>query len=556
MTNILTFEKNAEFYYNRHLKAFEKGEFIDALSNIRYAIDKDPDNDEYQFCLAETLTEMDLFEEANCILFKLLEKGQKFNGDVMFDIAANLFNMGDYEKAEETFSHYITEYPEGSRIEDARDAFDLLSNAHQEEEPIKDATMESANNGKLLLDSGRFQEAIEVMEPLAKNNPRAAFLQNNLSLAYFCVGDTEKAIETSERMLRLQPRNIHTICNLAIFHSTFDSESAVRYCRLLDNVKTEDEADFNKMLLTFCEVGIHDRAYEIAKQLIALSPYDKRLLFIYAAACANTGRLSDSVDAYMKMLYIDPRDTIALYYKNNVQRAYEADPNGISPQQYVYQVPLNEIHRRLGYLHEQSSAGERNMRMLWEEDEYFVNTIIWGLYFSDYEIKKVCGDIICAFNDKKADDILRKYIMDSFEPDIVKSDLFITMSRYGYKQPYLAYIGGKLAEVRVGSFDTTLDMTKGNSELLKLIAEADICKNDADFLREIIDIVGQYYYAQERRPKFVNKNAWAAAFVFYTMQLHGMGACTLGYVCDIFSAADTSVKRCLRLIEKSLGDNL
>ena len=185
---VLKFEKNADFYFNRHLKAFDKGDLIDSLSNIRSAIEKDPTNSEYQFYLAETLSEMFLYEDSNYILFKLLEKNERFDGDVVFDIAVNLFNLGDYDKSEETFLKYISDYPDGTRIEDAQEAYELLLESHQEQPPIiKDATLESANLGKKLLDSGKFAEAVDIMTPLAKNNPGAAFLQNNLALAHFCL---------------------------------------------------------------------------------------------------------------------------------------------------------------------------------------------------------------------------------------------------------------------------------------------------------------------------------------------------------------------------------
>lgn len=143
---VLKFEKNADFYFNRHLKAFDKGDLIDSLSNIRSAIEKDPTNSEYQFYLAETLSEMFLYEDSNYILFKLLEKNERFDGDVVFDIAVNLFNLGDYDKSEETFLKYISDYPDGTRIEDAQEAYELLLESHQEQPPIiKDATLESAS---------------------------------------------------------------------------------------------------------------------------------------------------------------------------------------------------------------------------------------------------------------------------------------------------------------------------------------------------------------------------------------------------------------------------
>ena len=70
---VLNFNKNADYYFNRHLKAFDEGDLLTSLSNIRCAIEKDPKNDEYKLSLAETLCEMGNYEESNYVLFGLLE---------------------------------------------------------------------------------------------------------------------------------------------------------------------------------------------------------------------------------------------------------------------------------------------------------------------------------------------------------------------------------------------------------------------------------------------------------------------------------------------------
>lgn len=554
VSKVLTFEKNSTFYYNRYEKAFDKGDMIQALVSIRSAIEKEPDNAEFRFNLAEILTEMELFEEANYELIKLLTDGKTLEGNVIFAIGANLFNLGDYEKAQETFQNYLNQYPSGAYIADAAQTCEIISEILAETPPIKDAALEVANHGKQLLDSGEFTQAIQVMEPLAKKNPRASFLQNNLSLAYFCVGDTDKAISLSKRMLEYQPKNIHTICNLAIFHSTFDKDEAIRYCELLNDITTDEPADLSKMLLTFCEVGLHERAYDTAKQMLLISPYEKWLLFIYASACANTGRLGEALNTYLKILHINPEDTITQYYKSEVQKAYEKNPTMVIPLQYIYQVPFSEIQRRLSYLHEQSSIGERNMRMLWETDDTFTNLVIWGLYFSDFDIKKVCGEIICAFYDKKAENVLRKYLMDSNEPDVIKNDILITMEHFGYKQPFIANMNGKLAEVHVSNMNYPYISLPSIKELLDLIADYEPCRKDKQLFITILEFIDMYYKSPDATARFVNKPAWAAAFSFYVINHVYDMPLLLGDVCQDFSANEASVKRCLTLIEKIIGE--
>ena len=78
--------------------------------------------------------------------------------------------------------------------------------------------------------------------------------------------------------------------------------------------------------------------------------------------------------------------------------------------------------------------------------------------------------------------------MDSLEPDTIKSELFITMNKFGYKQPYLAYICGKLAEVRVGSIDAPQGLNKSSTEVLTMLAENEPCSNNAVLLQQVVEI--------------------------------------------------------------------
>lgn len=554
---VLNFNKNADYYFNRHLKAFDEGDLLTSLSNIRCAIEKDPKNDEYKLSLAETLCEMGNYEESNYVLFGLLEKGEKFSGDVVFDIAVNLFNLGDYAKAKETFYNFIEEYPQSDRLEDAQDAYELICDdlLCGQNEPVKDVTLESANKGKQLLDEGRFDEAIKIMQPIAKNNPQAAFLQNNLALAYFCSGDKKNAIEISKAMFERQPKNVHTICNLAIFHSHDEPAKAKEYCELLDDIETENEADLHKMLLTYCEVGLHEKVYDTAQKLLDFAPYDNRLIFIYAAACSNLGKLAKAIDAYVKILKIDPKDTVAQYYKNKIQRIFDADPYVCVLQEYTYEVPLSEIHERLNYLHRQSARGELNMRLLWTGDEYFSSLLVWGLYFSDPDIKRACAQIIAAFNDERSNEILRRYLMDSSEPDEIKNEIFVNMNKIGYKQPYLSYINGKLAEVRVGAVNSSPAVANENEDLLKLISKSELILKEPLVLSGVISILDKYLNSEKPNKKFLNKEAWAAAFIYCALKDNTIDNNTLYDILkEEYGVSSASLSRCIRLINNAIGE--
>ena len=195
------------------------------------------------------------------------------------------------------------------------------------------------------------------------------------------------------------------------------------------------------------------------------------------------------------------------------------------------------------------------MRELWENDPTFRNTLVWGLHFMDPGIKHVCAELIAAFRDERADDVLRRFLMDSSEPDELKNDLFIVMSRLGYKQPYLAYISGKLAEVRVGEMDAPSGISRSSAEMLQMIASSELCSDDPELLRGVAQTVNRYLSALDKPARMVNKKAWAAAFIYYTLLEGGYpGDITLGIICRQLGAQEISVVRCLKLISACLGE--
>jgi len=98
--------------------------------------------------------------------------------------------------------------------------------------------------------------------------------------------------------------------------------------------------------------------------------------------------------------------------------------------------------------------GNRNdIFNLWQENDRFEAMLTWGLEFGDLFIKRAVSEIISGFGDKKAEEKLKSYILNADQPDDVKNEIFILLKRMGVQEPYIAYIGGNIVEVKVGMAD-------------------------------------------------------------------------------------------------------
>ena len=64
-TKIVSFERDADYYFLKYQRQMDRGAYLDALESLRTAVKKQPENSEYKLALAEFYTEINYFEESN-----------------------------------------------------------------------------------------------------------------------------------------------------------------------------------------------------------------------------------------------------------------------------------------------------------------------------------------------------------------------------------------------------------------------------------------------------------------------------------------------------------
>ncbi len=209
--NVIQFDRPADFYYRMAQRLIDENKYIEALSVVRTAVEKEPDEYEYNLTLAEVLSEVTRFEESNRVIFKLIEEGKQIDSDAYFCLGCNFMGTGDFEKAKESFEKYLSLAPGGEYREEVENFFNFFEQDEFEAEiRLKDVNEEivskKAEQGKHLLDVGKYEDAIEVLENIDVNEPGYVFTKNNLALAYYCIGNINKAIEITDEVLQREPQ--------------------------------------------------------------------------------------------------------------------------------------------------------------------------------------------------------------------------------------------------------------------------------------------------------------------------------------------------------------
>lgn len=458
-SKVLNFNQPAEFFVRKAEKHIDAGNFIEALQLYRQVLGMDPHNVEYLLGVAQIYSEMGLYSESNDVLLKIVRYGNAPT-ECLFALGCNYMGMKKYDLADEAFEQYLAVDPEGEYAEEIDELFDILDEEDMiDEGGLQDVSrrmlMDEATEGKEYLDQGDYKAAVKHLENVVSKDPLMYSAMNNLALSYYFDGCKDKAMETARRVLEAQPSNLHAICNLTLFYSDRgDHAAAAEYLEKLGALGDIEPEDMHKVALTYCELGHHEKAYHWFLKIVALQPYDTRILHFTGLAAYNCGFYTEAAVNFSRILKIDPKNSLAVYYK---AKAEDAKVHGSSKKlEYVYQVQFDEIKQRIKYLNDCLKHKDRSFEKKWSHDAYFRSVILWGLHYGDEYIKKIALEIMCMFQDEEVEEEFRNFLLKSAETDDIKNDVFLYLKRMGAKEPYVAYIKGAIAEVRVGNVSEDL----------------------------------------------------------------------------------------------------
>ena len=452
---ILNFDRPAGFYFESAEKFLDNYDYVGALPLLRRAVQKDPANLEYKLALAEALTDINRFEESNAILFELLKFSEFLNPECYFGIGCNFIGMNDFEKAKQSFEQYIKIDPDGEFKEEVEEFLSFMNDIDElEETSFEDVTRKKsfdlAGEGKRKLDMGDYTEAIKILASVDADSVPMIFVKNNLALSYYCDKQIDKAIEVAKEVLKIDPGNVHANCNMVLFyHEKNDEVNQEKFTEKIVAIKTENPEDFYKIAVTFCELKKHEKVILYLKRLLHYRPYDEKAMFYAGLACYNLGRLKEAVGYFADIIKINPENTVAPYYCGFVKSVLEGNAFA-DTLAYIYQVPFQEAKKRIRYINDCLMRDKEEIANLWKESDRFAEMLTWGLEFGDLFIKRAVAEVIYGFGDKRAEGKLRSYILNADQPDDVKNEIFVLLKRMGAAEPYIAYIGGNIVEVKVG----------------------------------------------------------------------------------------------------------
>ncbi len=308
---LLSFIPTGEYYFTLGLKAFQRRDFQKAIKYLKRAMHLEPGEPMIVCQLAIIYTELGDFQQSNELLHFILEELDEEMVECHFFLANNYAHMGYFKDSYSHLTLYMENEPDGDFIYDAEDLLEILTleeDVLDEDSYEHDDLIIKQEQAKELLESGHFPKAIKLLKSVIKEFPEYWSAYNNLALAYFYLGEVDKASRILDQVMEKNPGNLHAICNKLVFaYFQKDFPEVKQITELLRKVKPLLSEHQFKLGATFALTGEYETAYYWLRKLYKYG-YDGDGPFYYwfSYAAYFTGREQIAHSLWDKVIKINP----------------------------------------------------------------------------------------------------------------------------------------------------------------------------------------------------------------------------------------------------------
>ncbi|MDF2904141.1 MAG: hypothetical protein K0S25_1779 [Bacillus sp. (in: firmicutes)] len=309
---ILSFVPTAEYYFSKGIKAYNRRDFHKAKKYFLRALQLEPGEPMITCQLAVLHTEMGDYQQSNRLLHSILEELDEELYECHYFLANNYAHLGLFKDAYHHANSYLQLEPFGEFLEDTEELLELLTLEVEDEDDDgfyeHDDLIVQQEQARDLLESGHFPKAIEVLNSIIDNYPEYWSAYNNLALAYFYLGEAEKAFEILNDVLQKNPGNLHAMCNRLVFAYYQQDLSEVNHLKaVLEKIKPLLVDHQYKLGTTFALIKEYELAYTWLRKL-QKQGYDGESAFYYwlAYACYFTGHEQAASNAWKRVIEQNP----------------------------------------------------------------------------------------------------------------------------------------------------------------------------------------------------------------------------------------------------------
>ncbi len=520
--NIITFERGADFYFDLGYRKIQTGNLKSALRYIEKAVRLKPNDSFIQFNYAGLLAELGNIDLSTEILLHIVNELDPNYDECYFGLGCNYLQLQKIKKSVEYFSKYLEKDPEGEFSEEAEDLLEMLNMIKDANNNLDDEELEKIykieEEAIEHLEKRQYKTAVEKFEQVVALLPNAVPARNNLSLAYYYMGDFQKALEIAREVIGYEPYNIHANCNLAIFYNKLELTNWMeKQAKTIKKLETENPEYLYKIADTLGSLGKHEEAYKAFKKLLSVEADNAVYIHYTAIAAYNSGKFNDSIRYWRKILELDNGSMLPDYYIKLAQ----GEVHEILP--YLYQLPKEEINKRLIITQRFiEDSKEQAKKLLAEKSGQ--DAILYGLCFDTLLLRKLAFEKIKRELLTEGQGILRKLLLMPDIEDEIKIETVFLLDVIGAQPPYTVSFSGETMEITADPL--SIDIYAVNPEWEDILKKAHklMKGNYKGAYKRAVENTWMSFikYLYPNIPNTDHVDSWAAALEYVYCRLNNM----------------------------------
>lgn len=551
-TKVIPIQWDATFFFERAVRSLDRFHYDKALKYFRRAVEYEPDNPVNHCNMAGILSELGNYRESNEILAWIIDELDPSMTECHFYMANNYANMERYEEAEVSLIHYLQEDEDGQYLDEAEEMMDLLHYELERPTPLTNIKsregMVEHDQARMLLEEGKFTEAVRILEQIIERQPDFLAARNNLALAYYYMGLFDKAMASIHEVLSIEAGNLHALCNLAIFYQHEEDEESLKpLVQLLIKTEPFHQEHVFKLATTMGILGEHKVAYRHFIRLLKDNdlPQDPCLYHYAAVAACNIGRLQEAERLWKQTIKLDPSSGIPHYYMEQLELVRSGEIT--ASISYHYHLPFEEQFK----LWEKSSDGIPDHL---KRDPLVRSSFFWALRHGDQHTKLQVIQAFGMIGDNEVKDVLRSFLMERDEDDYLKRIAIFVLRTIGVQEPLHVILEGKELVIEPNRVPSRLPVWDEKWEAVAQAAISRMSKHydlvqQHDMMTLWVEFLSRMY---PDVPKLAKPESWAAALEYLTAKMHRR---TISYheVSVRYGTSISTVSKHVRLIDKTCG---
>ena len=434
--NILSIEQDIGFFIKKAKEKQDDGNYFDAIKMYNRALEVSPDNISVMILKAELLQDMKLYKQSNDLLFKACDHSKDMPENFCFLLSENYFALDDYELGFVFFKMFATATNKPLPEEVDEEFLNFVESFEEMDidEILEDQKVSTENIAKsyvsralYFFERREFDKVADQLEFARSYYPTSDEVLNVIAQMYFNIGFYDEAIKVCKQS---SANNIRAdiIKALCLFEKN-DIEDATLIIKDILKTKTKKLSKNENYLFAICLFKIKEYGFaqNYVQKLIQKNPYNFEYLHLAAVINAKLGKVDDANYLWNKIYLLDNDNTVAKFYKDLDLIKNDLDNYKIPERFIIPESVTDRWQENIKYAYQNNAALPKNYQQI----------IDWAIEYGGTELRDIAFKIMKNTNYYCSIITLKRFLLESENPDDLKRTVIEILDRMNVPQPYI-----------------------------------------------------------------------------------------------------------------------